>query len=741
MTDSIVTNDFREIEEFESDTHEELLRLTDAVYDDGIGEPRQNDPDDPNFADAEQVAFQVFTQGDVDIPNDFDLSALWIFWGQFTDHNLDLTLEEEGAEAELLKEAGPLSVTRSEHIFDEDGVRQHENVLTPELDGFAVYAGSEEELNLLRTLDGDGKLKTGVQGADGVFVLPSAADVSGDPNAGDLFIAGDRRQGENPGLSSIHTLFVNEHNYWADYIAEKDPSLSGEEIFQQARALVESFIQKITYEEFLPVLLGDALEEYSGFDETVDTQVSTEFQTAAFRFGHTAIPNSLTFLDEDGSNSNFEATIIDIFTGQPTVVNVAEDRGGELGLLDVFDNQTIIENGGVATVLRGVLEERAQKIDSKVVDGLNLFLFTPDGGLTGFSLPERNILRGRDHGIDTYVNVRAALVGDIDPDTLDPTDFSIITSDLQVQADLASVYDTVFEVDLWVGGIVEDHVPGTTLGVTFQTIVADQFNRNQAGDEYFYLNREFSEEFQEIIENTQLSDILQRSGGVEHVQRDALLASERTGGDEGADDIRGDDGRDLLIGFGGADRLRGRDGDDDLFGDEGADNLLGQNGDDGLFGGDGADKLNGGNGDDELDGGEGADNLLGKDGDDVIFGGAGDDKATGGDGDDIIEGGDGDDVLMGQGGDDVIEGGNGFDTIRGGDGEDVIVFNVDDEGFDFVKGFEEEDVLDVSDFNVTFADLDIVRDGNSVILSINDDVIAQIKGRDAKNLEEDDFIF
>jgi len=106
------------------------------------------------------------------------------------------------------------------------------------------------------------------------------------------------------------------------------------------------------------------------------------------------------------------------------------------------------------------MPERSQKIDTKVVDSLNFLLFTEDGGLTGFSLPERNILRGRDHGIDTYLEVRARVVGDVDAAALaGSADFSVITSDSAVQAQLAAVYPTVGEVDLWVGEAAPEKSP------------------------------------------------------------------------------------------------------------------------------------------------------------------------------------------------------------------------------------------------------------------------------------------
>ena len=97
-----------------------------------------------------------------------------------------------------------------------------------------------------------------------------------------LFLAGDLRVNEQIGLTSMHTLFVREHNRLADIIASQDPSLSGDEIYQLARKIVGAQIQAITLSEFLPLLLGpDAIAPYSGYDPTVDPTITSEFSATA----------------------------------------------------------------------------------------------------------------------------------------------------------------------------------------------------------------------------------------------------------------------------------------------------------------------------------------------------------------------------------------------------------------------------------------------------------------------------
>ena len=92
----------------------------------------------------------------------------------------------------------------------------------------------------------------------------------------------------------MQTLFVREHNFWADSLHAGDPTLSDDDLYQRARAIVCAEIQEITYRDFIPVLLGpNALTTYAGYNETVDPRVSIIFSTAGFRLGHTMLPATL----------------------------------------------------------------------------------------------------------------------------------------------------------------------------------------------------------------------------------------------------------------------------------------------------------------------------------------------------------------------------------------------------------------------------------------------------------------
>lgn len=58
----------------------------------------------------------------------------------------------------------------------------------------------------------------------------------------------------------------------------------------------------------------------------------------------------------------------------------------------------------------------------------------------------------------------------------------------QVAHKLKNVYTSVDDIDLWVGGLLEEKAPGSLVGYTFRDIIADQFYRLKKGDRYFFDN-------------------------------------------------------------------------------------------------------------------------------------------------------------------------------------------------------------------------------------------------------------
>ena len=241
-----------------------------------------------------------------------------------------------------------------------DNPLRHSNLVSGFLDGSTVYGSDSSRANALRTLDGSGKLKTST-GDLLPFNTPEyfpqgmlENDSSGNTDPRSLFVAGDVRGSENPALASLHTVLLREHNRLAEAVATENPNLTGEEIYQQARSMVSAIMQKITYDEYLPSVLGTHLSTYTGYDSNVNPMVSTLFNTTAFRIGHSQSTAEVIAIDEEGNTT-------------------------ELSTPMTFFNTTPIVNDGIDSILRGIAQQPAQKVDPFVIDELRNFLFGPPG--------------------------------------------------------------------------------------------------------------------------------------------------------------------------------------------------------------------------------------------------------------------------------------------------------------------------------------------------------------------------
>lgn len=119
------------------------------------------------------------------------------------------------------------------------------------------------------------------------------------------FEAGDVRANEQIQLTTMHTMLMREHNRIARELSYLNPYWDDERLFQEARKIVVAQLQHITFNEFLPLVIGkDKIYEYGleleqpghyyrGYDSKINAGIRVEFQAAAFRYGHSILPSHI----------------------------------------------------------------------------------------------------------------------------------------------------------------------------------------------------------------------------------------------------------------------------------------------------------------------------------------------------------------------------------------------------------------------------------------------------------------
>jgi hypothetical protein len=197
------------------------------------------------------------------------------------------------------------------------------------------------------------------------------------------------------------------------------------------------------------------------------------------------------------------------------------DPAGPLLLEQAFFDPSLMDQQvEIDALVKGMSMQRMQEVDARVVDPLRNALFGPPGA-GGLDLAALNIQRGREHGLPGYNDLRVAL-------NLAPAEsFADITSDVALQLSLADVYDSVDDVDAWIGALAEDHLPGASVGELLAVGLSDQFVRMRDGDRFYYLwDDDFTVAEREALAATRLSDILARNTGVTSLQANVFTIPE-----------------------------------------------------------------------------------------------------------------------------------------------------------------------------------------------------------------------
>ncbi|XP_075856627.1 peroxidasin homolog isoform X2 [Microcebus murinus] len=532
-------------------------RLLKAVYENGFNTPRGINPHRLYNGHALPAPRLVSTTliGAEAVTPDAQFTHMLMQWGQFLDHDLDSTVVAlsqarfsdgqhcssacssdppcfsvmippndprargggGGARCMFFVRSSPVCGSgMTSLLMNSVYPREQINQLTSYIDASNVYGSTDHEARGIRDLASHrGLLRQGIVQRSGKPLLPFAAgpptECMRDENESPIpcFLAGDHRANEQLGLTSMHTLWFREHNRIAAELLALNPHWDGDTIYHETRKIVGAEVQHITYQHWLPKVLGEVgmkmLGEYRGYDPGVNAGIFNAFATAAFRFGHTLVNPVLHRLDE-----NF----------QPI-------PQGPLPLHKAFFSPfRIVNEGGIDPLLRGLfgvagkMRVPSQLLNTELTERLFSMAHT-----VALDLAAINIQRGRDHGIPPYHDYRvycnlsaAHTFEDLKNEIKNP----------EIREKLKRLYGSTLNIDLFPALMVEDLVPGSRLGPTLMCLLSAQFRRLRDGDRLWYENPGvFSPAQLTQIKQTSLARILcDNADNITRVQRDVFRVAE-----------------------------------------------------------------------------------------------------------------------------------------------------------------------------------------------------------------------
>jgi len=295
---------------------------------------------------------------------------------------------------------------------------------------------------------------------------------------------------------------MREHNRIARYLKKLNPNWEGDVIYSEARKIVGAKMQHITYNHWLPKLLGnDAMESYRGYNPNQPSSIVNVFATAAYRFGHTMINPILYRLNSTWQEHNL----------------------GHLQLHHAFFAPfRIVHEGGIEPLLRGLIAKPMKKRDTDSSMNAELIerLFALAESVA-LDLGALNVQRGRDHALPFY-NQWRQYCNLTFANTFDDLRNEIKSE--QVRNKLAELYKTPHNIDPFVGMILEDILDGSRVGPTLRCLLKEQFSRTRDGDRFWYENPGiFSPAQLTSLKQTSLADVICRNtDDITNVPRDVF---------------------------------------------------------------------------------------------------------------------------------------------------------------------------------------------------------------------------
>ncbi|KAE8296215.1 Thyroid peroxidase [Larimichthys crocea] len=537
-------------------------------YEDAWGTPRGWDPEhtyhNATLPPVRLVSQEVlFTHND-NISLDSTLSHLLVEWGQWIDHDVVLTPQSPSTAAFRTGADCTHTCSRDTPCFPiqiplsdpRNGIqscmpffrsapscvagvlshrhREQLNAITSFVDASMVYGSSTNLASALRNLSSPlGSMALNSQHSDQELAYmpflprlqahldpcgPRNSTTSGasdrskrQENTTSCFQAGDSRANEHLGMIALHTLFLREHNRLVKELYLLNPHWSPDTLYQEARKIMGAIHQIITWEHYLPRVLGEdatshLMPPYKGYDPEVDPSIANVFAAAAFRFAHVTVQPVVTRLGP-GYTTNSQHPPLPLHHS-------------------LFASWRVVQEGGIDPVLRGLLLSPAklQTPGQMMVEELTERLFQAQGGMP-LDLGALNLQRGRDHGLPGYGSWRK-FCGLSVPNTT--SELADILSNFTLAHKFQLLYGTPHNIDVWVGAISEPALPGGRVGPLLSCLLARQFRALRDGDKFWW-EREgvFTSTQRKHLRDVSLSRIICDNSHITHVPADPFSRIER----------------------------------------------------------------------------------------------------------------------------------------------------------------------------------------------------------------------
>ncbi|CAF0797610.1 unnamed protein product [Didymodactylos carnosus] len=467
-----------------------FTRIKKAVYDDGLGKRRSKSVTGRPLPSARDCSLRLF-QNKQQFSRSY--TNYFVIFGQFIGHDMSLAAPAKDGSGKpiacgcnrnddmcsnvkippndpWMSDQKCMAIPATAEAFPDQicslGIREQKNDNTHFIDLSVVYGSSQETIDNFR------------EHTDGLLIvtdvtpykdyLPQQQSGQSCVDADDR-VKCDGRVMENLVLTGIVTQWWRFHNMLARKLKELHSDWSDDELFEGAKKINVGYFQKVVFDEYLPMLLGQELTDQffpdgpTKYDPEKIPGVWTEFSTAAFRCH--------SLVREWYSRATPYHKLID----QKLLWDIS------LRAAPAWD----FNFGGLDAYLRGSVNDFGYAWDWNFADQIRHHLFETNdkkAETKRYDLPAMNINRCRAHGISSY-NVYREWCGYKRAKKFSDFSDTINTEGIQ---NLREVYDDPDDVDLFAGLNMEDSVPGGLIGKTSACIVARQFALIQVSDRFYY---------------------------------------------------------------------------------------------------------------------------------------------------------------------------------------------------------------------------------------------------------------